>query len=114
MSVFGNCSKLSSIKLPNDLIEIGSNVFYNCTSLTNITIPSKVTNIGSSVFQSGSYNNKTTIIFEGTTPPSISTSTFNKNFLNRILVPKGYAETYKTATNWAYVASYIYEIETGA
>lgn len=48
---FYNCSGLTSITIPNDVISIGECAFWGCSGLTSITIPSSVTSIGSSAFQ---------------------------------------------------------------
>ena len=106
---FYNCSSLTSISIPEGVTSIGNYVFYNCTSLTSITILSNVTVIGSYALQIGSTTNKATITMLPTTPPNIQSNTFNAFFLNKIIVPKGYGETYKTATNWSNFADYIEE-----
>ena len=106
---FYQCEKLASVTIPNGVTYIGNLAFYNCEKLTSITIPSKVETIRSSVFQIGTTTNKATITFLGTTPPTIATNSFNKNFLNKIIVPKGYGDVYKSATNWSAYADYIEE-----
>ena len=47
---FVNCSNLTSITIPDNVISIGNYAFSNCSSLTSITIPDSVTSIGSSAF----------------------------------------------------------------
>ena len=51
-SVFGQCSSLTSIVIPNSVTSIGSSVFYGCTGLTSVTIPDSVTSIGLGAFSS--------------------------------------------------------------
>ena len=45
-SVFGCCTSLTSINIPNSVTNIGEGAFAFCRSLTNIDIPNNVTNIG--------------------------------------------------------------------
>lgn len=44
-----------------------------------------------------------------TTPPTIQSDTFYANYLNKIIVPKGTGDAYKSATNWSAYADYIEE-----
>ena len=85
-----------------------------CDNLTNMTIGKNIETIGNQALMIGSSSKKVTIIFKSITPPSIGTNLIQKSYLNRILVPTGCANAYKTATNWTAFADYIYEIETGA
>ena len=48
---FMNCSKLSSIIIPDSVTSIGELAFGNCSGLTSITIPDSVTSIGGQAFQ---------------------------------------------------------------
>ena len=47
---FYNCSKLTSIDIPNSLTGIGSYAFCDCSALTSITIPDSVTSIDECAF----------------------------------------------------------------
>lgn len=47
---FNGLSKLSSVKLPNDLVAIESSMFENCSSLRELEIPESVQYIGSGAF----------------------------------------------------------------
>lgn len=131
-NAFSSCSSLKSITLPNSVtnignyafsschgltsITIGSGItviryytFYDCNSLTSITIGSGVTSIKEAAFDIGNYDNKATIIMKPLKPPTIYSDTFNQYDLNKIIVPKGKGNTYKSATNWSALASYIQE-----
>ena len=47
---FYYCSNLTSITIPNSVINIGERVFYGCSSLTSITIPNSITSINDYTF----------------------------------------------------------------
>ena len=47
---FYNCSKLTSVTIPDNVTSIGKEAFYDCSGLTSITIPDSVTSIGKSAF----------------------------------------------------------------
>lgn len=54
---FENCTKLSSIVLPNTLVELGTHVFSGCTLLNNIKMPSNPIEITNTfIYKSGYYN----------------------------------------------------------
>lgn len=131
-NAFANCFALISINIPDGITSINSATFYFCESLTQITIPNSVTSIGSSAFQTcsalieliipenvttigsnalriGSSTKKATITMKPTTPPTIDSSTFNASYLNKIIVPVGCGDAYKSATNWSNFADYIEE-----
>lgn len=61
--VFERCERLTSINIPDSVIEIGSYAFSSCSNLTSITIPDSVTQIGDSAFAYCS--NLTTINYRG-------------------------------------------------
>ena len=49
-NVFYGCSALTSLTLPDTLHTIGASAFYNCSTLASINIPSRVTTIGDNAF----------------------------------------------------------------
>lgn len=74
---FENCTKLTSIVLPNTLIELGTYVFSGCTLLNNIKMPSNPVEITNTfIYGSGYYND-------------------TKNWVNGIL----YLDNYLITTN---------------
>ena len=48
-AAFQNCSKLTSVTIPDSVTNIGTNVFQSCTSLTSVTISNNITTISNSV-----------------------------------------------------------------
>lgn len=111
-AAFDACGRLTSITIPNSVTSIGEYMFRGCTSLTSITIPDSVIYINKLALQIGSTTNKAVITMKPTTPPNISSNSFNKNYLEKIIVPKGTGATYKAATNWSALADYIQEATT--
>ena len=84
---FNNCSKLTSITIPNTVASIGSSAFSSCTGLTSVTIPAGVTSIGSGAFASCSKLTSITI-------PNGVTSIEDRAFytcrsLTSIMIPDG-------------------------
>ncbi len=106
---FRACTSLTTIVLPNLITEIESYVFNGCSSLISLVIPENVIEIGTAALRIGSDTNKATIIMKPTTPPSIQSQTFESTYLNKIIVPTGCGDAYKSATNWASYADYIEE-----
>lgn len=73
-NVFRGCTKITSVKLPEGIKEIGEAAFAGCTSLRKIEIPSSVTNVGYSAFSQ--CENLATIIFKGDTAPQFDENIF--------------------------------------
>lgn len=103
------CYALTSVDMPN-VESIGMYAFYDNSALTSLTIPSTCTSIGGGALYCGTPTNKCTFTFEGSTPPTIEQNTFYGEYhINKIIVPAGCGETYKTATYWSDLADYIEE-----
>ena len=108
-STFLGCQNLTTVVIQGSVKSIGYAAFYNCAKLISITIPNTVTTLESRALEIGNSTNKATITFKSTTPPTIASSTFNASYLEKIIVPNGSGESYKTATNWSAFADYIEE-----
>ena len=106
---FNNCKSLTSITIPDNVTAIGLYAFYDCLALTELIIPANVTDIYAKALQIGSTTKKATITMKPTTPPTITSTTFTADKLNKIIVPAGCGDTYKSATNWSNFADYIEE-----
>jgi hypothetical protein len=108
-SAFRDCDSLMSVIIGSGVTSIGEYAFYSCISLTSVTIPDNVESLSKYALRMGLFSNKATITFLRTTPPSISSDTFDASALEKIIVPKGCGDAYKSATNWAKFADYIEE-----
>ena len=65
-SAFLNCSRLTSVTIPNSVSSIGECAFEGCSGLTSVTIPYSVTSIGDGAFHGCS--GLTSIIVESGNP----------------------------------------------
>lgn len=106
-AAFQNCTALTTVELNETLKYISANAFQGCTALNEITIPASVKDLAGGSLKIGSSSNKATITFECATPPTISSTTFDFNTLEKIVVPLGAVEAYSTGTNWALVADNV-------
>ena len=50
-AAFSDCTRLTSVTLPDTVTSIGMGAFARCTSLPSVTIPASVTTLGTSVFE---------------------------------------------------------------
>lgn len=48
---FDNCTRLTSVTIPEGVTNISSYAFYNCTSLTTVVLPKSIKALGASAFQ---------------------------------------------------------------
>jgi hypothetical protein len=103
--VFNSTSK--PVTIPNSVTTIAGNAFYMNAHLGSIVIPASVTSIGNRAFYyctcAVEYH------FKGTTPPVLGSTDVFTNIPSfcKIYVPSSAVSTYKAATNWTRVASYI-------
>lgn len=109
-TMFANCTALEEVDFPK-ATSYGGNCFKGLTALKRLEISATVKTIGANALNCGSTTNKTTFIFKGTTPPTIQSNTFIPENTEKVIVPKGYLETYQTATNYPSVAHLMEEEE---
>ena len=116
-NAFYGCTGLTSVTIPNGVVEIFENTFSECTGLTSITIPDSVTSIGSYAFEGctgltsvtigNGVNNIGDWVFEGCTGitsitiPNSVTSIGYKAFNN---VPHIYYNGSATGSPWGALA----------
>lgn len=102
-----SCSSLTNVKLSDNLNKIEDKSFYNCTSLTSVTIPSGAY-IGISAFQNCS--GLTSVTVKATTPQPLLPNAFNNTNNCPIYVPAESVDAYKAASGWSSYASRIQPI----
>lgn len=107
---FTNDVRLKEITLP--VVYIGSYYLNYCCGLETVTFTSDVTSITTRCLSG--CNNLKNLYFEGTTPPSVLSSTAFSELPRYcvIHVPAGYLATYKSATNYPSSSTYTYVEET--
>jgi hypothetical protein len=105
-------TKIEDIHIPINIKIIPNGMCNFCSKLTSVVIPSGVTEIKPNAFVDCSQ--LTTIVLNPTTPPIISIASYSKSFgsnITQFIVPKGYGDVYKSATNWSTLADKIVEAE---
>ena len=109
-NVFYSCYSLASVTIPDGVTSIGSNAFRNCFSLASVTIPDGVTSIDSNVFNS--CYSLAYIIFEPTTPPTVSNANAFAGLPSDcvVYVPAGTLSAYQSASNYSGIASKMVEM----
>ena len=97
---FSGCTGLTSITIPDGVINIGSFAFNGCSELTSINIPNSVTSIGPRAFQRCS--SLTNVYVKHTMPLLIDSTTFIAIPLDsaNLHVPCGTVATYRAADVW--------------
>jgi hypothetical protein len=114
---------LSDVTIPQSATEIGSDAFSSNTSMhrmTEVVIPPSVIKMtGSAFYAFNGVSCLERVVMKPTTPPAIQITPghntggcFNTDgSLKEIIVPKGCAAAYKSATNWSTFADIIKEEE---
>ena len=102
---WSNPTALTYFKISNNLTAIKNYFLSNAINLPIITIPASVTSIGSRAFNNCS--SLTTIVMEGTTPPTLANTNAISTATTAIYVPDESVSTYQGATNWSNFASII-------
>ena len=102
--VFGQCTKITSLSLPNSLKRIEDYAFYICHSLSELTIPENVEYIGDMAF--AACTGITSIDLKPITPPAIFENTF-KLVSTNIPVTIPCHSDYPNAPYWSNFTNFI-------
>ena len=99
-SAFENCSGLTSITLPNSVKTIGACAFCDCSGLTSINIPNSVAIISQEAFYECTGLKSVTVGWQ--TPPDIPGNVFKGVQLNnvKLIVPRGTKAAYRKSYAW--------------
>lgn len=103
-----NCGALPIIPLlQGNITTIPNSALRYIYSAKSVTIPESVTAIETNAFNSCLLKE---ILMLPVTPPTLTANAITVQALTRIYVPDASVDAYKTATNWAAYANYIYPI----
>lgn len=104
-------TNLTGLVIPSTMTAIAQGYCYGCSGLLQVTIGENITSIGTNAFRDCSHI--TEMIFEGTTPPTLVTtsgttgSLGNPNLTFPIYVPDGAVSAYQSAASWVNYASRV-------
>lgn len=108
-SSLSNNTKITSFRIPPNLTTLGSTVFNACNALKYLKFPKTLTTIGNTCF--ASLRDCEYDFTDLTSVPTGGTTMFSALYPNaKIYVPASLVTTWKTATNWATYANYIYGV----
>lgn len=98
--LFAPCADYSRFNIASSVKKIAEKAFYNNENIRTISFPASITNLDTNVF----YNcpNLQSVIFEGTTPPTFTSSTLHSGTTNNtfvIYVPDAAVNAYKAVAN---------------
>jgi hypothetical protein len=107
MGAFLNCSKLSSVNIPNSVISIGWTAFYACTSLTSIDIPQSVSSIEEYAFAECYDLKDVTVHWAEPLSGFAVNYAFENEYLEQwtLHVPEGTATLYNAVWPWGWFGS---------
>ena len=110
---FQNCKAITEIIIPDGFTTIGGRETFKNTGISELIIPSSVTAMNQNYICGE--NDSVTFYICGTSPVTVNRFTFAKasgNYAFPVIVPTGYAETYKSETNWNYYSISQPEVES--
>lgn len=104
-------TNLTGLVFPSTMAAIANAYCQGCSGLLQVTIGENITSIGTNAFRECS--NITEMIFEGTTPPTLVTTSGASGSLGNptltfpIYVPDSAVSAYQSAASWANYASRV-------
>lgn len=108
--MMNSCNQLRQAEVPEG-VRVLDDCFASCYNLESIILPASLESITGTNNFSSCYNIKQ-VIFRGTTPPTVSSSSSllsSTNYIYKIYVPKGSLDAYATATNLTQFAERMVE-----
>lgn len=101
---FSGCVNLESVTFPSNLDTIQFQSFNNCRAIKTLRLPASLTTIGQYAFNN--CRGLVSVILEPTTPPTISSYSWNGTTCN-FYVPDESVAAYKAASGWSALADRI-------
>lgn len=106
---FAKCTSLKSVTFPDNVTGLGSQCFAFCSALEYVSLGTGIERIYyTNCFQDCPVK---TMVVRRVTPPTLSGTFSSLTTLEKIVVPIGSGDAYKTATNWSTYADIIVEEE---
>ncbi len=93
--------KLTEVRIPDSVTEIGSLAFANSQTITKIVIGSGLTSLPADCFKGATaFFSSYRVEVRATVPPTIGDRTFDMPNFATLVVPEGCTEVYKAADYW--------------
>lgn len=88
-SAFSGNTHLTSVNIPDSVTSIGQYAFEDCTALATVTIGTGIQSIADEAFGGYNYNtsNLTSVTVKATTPPTLGSFVFNDSMSGEIINP---------------------------
>jgi len=110
-SCFDGWTSALSLVIPSTITALGTSNFSNWTAATLLDISAAMVSMGTQTFYN--WTSLQTMICRATTPPTITTNTFQSmRAAAKIYVPDASVAAYKAATYWSARSAYIFGIST--
>lgn len=100
---FQNCAAIKDIILPDGFTTLGGREIFKRTGISRLCVPASVTSMNQNYLCGD--NESVTFYICATDPPTVNRFTFAKasgKYDFPVVVPTGYAEAFKKASNWNY------------